>query len=81
MVPRWFRVHLFWVYLDGIALIAPALSITVKRYAKLAAALLGIMLFVFELLISVPGKFADRGDTLALSGGCFASRGGVAKGA
>jgi hypothetical protein len=77
-VPRWIRVHLFWVYLDGIA---PALSITEKRYSKLASALLGIMLFLFVLLKSVPGKFADRGDTLAFSGGCFACCGGVAKGA
>src|ERR1700691_6625408 len=41
LVPSWMPAHLFWTYLVGVALIAAALSITVKRYSKLAAILLG----------------------------------------
>ena len=32
LVPSWMPAHLFWTYLVGIALIAAALSITLKRY-------------------------------------------------
>src|SRR5271169_1555976 len=43
MVPSWLPFHLFWTYLTGTALIAAAVSIVVKRYSGLAAALLGVM--------------------------------------
>lgn len=88
MVPSWIPLHLFWVYLVGVALIAAALSIIVKRCSKLAATLLGIMLFIFVILISVPAIFANPGDRfgwalglrdLSFSGGAFAFAGGQMK--
>jgi uncharacterized membrane protein len=54
IVPRWMPAHTFWVYLVGIALIAAALSITVKIPSRLAATLLRIMLCLFVALIHIP---------------------------
>jgi uncharacterized membrane protein len=84
MVPSWIPAHPFWVYLVGLALIAAALSIVVKRHAGLAATLLGIMLCLFVLLISAPAVVANPRDRfawavslrdLAFSGGAFAFAG------
>ncbi|NBC19418.1 MAG: DoxX family membrane protein [Bacteroidetes bacterium] len=44
----------FWVYLTGVALIAAAVSMLIGKYARLAALLLGVMLFIFVLSIHLP---------------------------
>jgi uncharacterized membrane protein len=84
LVPSWIPAHPFWVYLVGLALIAAALSIIVKRQAWLAATLLGIMLCLFVVLISAPAVVANPRDRfmwavalrdLAFSGGAFAFAG------
>jgi len=54
IVPSWIPGHLFWVYFVGVCLFAAALSLAVEKYAALAAALFGIMLLLFEPLISIP---------------------------
>jgi uncharacterized membrane protein len=88
IVPSWIPAHLFWVYLVGIALFASALSIVANRHAPLAATLLGIMLFLFVLLIHVPNVVAHPGDRfawavalrdIAFSGGAFAFAGAHTK--
>ena len=53
MVPSWIPGHYFWAYFVGVALIAAALSITLKRFSAPAAALLGVMILSFVLLIHV----------------------------
>jgi uncharacterized membrane protein len=67
MVPSWLPVHLFWTYLTGTALIAAAVSIVVKRHSGLAAALLGVMLLCFVLMISVPNIAKTPGDRFVLA--------------
>ena len=67
MVPSWLPVHLFWTYLTGTALIAAAVSIVFKRYSGLAAALLGVMLLCFVLMISVPNIAKTPGDRFVLT--------------
>ena len=52
------RTHI-WALLVGTCLIAAALSIAAKKYAWLASALAGIMIFLFVLLIHVPGIAAN----------------------
>jgi uncharacterized membrane protein len=54
MVPSWIPWHLFWVLFVGICLIAGALSLVLRKYAPLAAALFGSMLLLFELLLHIP---------------------------
>ena len=43
------------VYLTGIALLAAALAILIKKKAALATLLLGVMLLLFALIIHLPG--------------------------
>jgi len=62
VVPAWMPWHLFWTYFVGSALIAAALSIAVGKDSQLAAALLGLMLFSFVLMIHIPSCFATPHD-------------------
>jgi uncharacterized membrane protein len=54
IVPSWIPWHMFWTYFVGVALICAALSIVVKRYVGLSAALLGTMFILFEALMHIP---------------------------
>jgi uncharacterized membrane protein len=55
MVPGWIPGHLFWALFVGASLISAAMSIAVRKYAGLAAALLGLMILLFVFLIHIPG--------------------------
>lgn len=81
IVPKWMPWHLFWAYFVGAALIAAALSLAAHRHSQLAAALTGVMLFLFVLMIHIPNCFRAPHDrsiyTIAareclLSAGAFA---------
>src|SRR5580658_878987 len=81
IVPKWMPAHTFWAYLVGAALIAAALSITLKIQARLAATLLGAMFCCFVLMIHIPNVVAGNGDRFlwavalrdtAFGGGAFA---------
>jgi hypothetical protein len=54
LVPAWMPARLFWAYFVGFALLAAAISIVSKRYLPWSGSLLGIMLFLFVLLIHIP---------------------------
>ena len=54
VVPAWMPWHLFWVYFVGTALIASTVSIITGVQARLAALLLGLMLFLFVVMLHVP---------------------------
>jgi uncharacterized membrane protein len=84
IIPQWMPAHLFWAYLVGVALLAAALSITLKIQSRLAATLLGAMFCCFVLLIHGPNIIADPGNRIfwavglreiAFSGGAFAFAG------
>ena len=64
MVPRWIPGHMFWTLLVGVCLIAAALSIAARRYSWLSSALLGVMIFLFVCLISVPAIAGAPRDRL-----------------
>jgi uncharacterized membrane protein len=64
IVPSWLPWHSFWAYLVGVALLAAALSITLKKYAVLAATLLGAMIFSFVLLIHIPNVAPRTGNRI-----------------
>ncbi len=81
LVPAWMPAHLFWTYLVGVALIAAALSITLKKHARLAAILLGSMLLLFIAMLHIPNLVGQPRDRvlwltglrdLAFSAGAFA---------
>jgi uncharacterized membrane protein len=54
MVPSWIPGHLFWALFVGACLISAALSIARKKFAGVSAALLGLMILLFVLLIHIP---------------------------
>jgi uncharacterized membrane protein len=66
-VPSWIPGHLFWAYFVGAALITAALSLATKIQPHLSAALLGIMIFLFVLLIHIPSCFATPYDKTRLT--------------
>jgi len=81
LVPRWIPAHTFWVYLTGLGFLCAALSITVLVKARLAAALVGMTMLIFVLVMDLPGTLAHPGNRffwalalrqLAFSGGAFA---------
>jgi uncharacterized membrane protein YphA (DoxX/SURF4 family) len=59
MVPDWIPYHYFWTYFAGIALIGAGVAIILKIKVKLVAILLGIMLFLWFLLIHIQRAIAD----------------------
>ena len=80
-VPRWIPAHTFWVYLTGLAFICAAVSIAVLVQARLAAALVGMTMLIFVIVMDLPATVAQPGNRffwalalrqLAFSGGAFA---------
>src|SRR5260370_29008611 len=81
LVPRWIPAHTFWVYLVGLGFLCAAVSIALLVQARLAAALVGMTLFSFVLVMDLPAAVADPRNRfywalalreLAFSGGAFA---------
>jgi uncharacterized membrane protein len=54
MVPHWIPGHLFWALFVGACLISAALSIAIRKYTGIAAALLGLMILLFVVLLHIP---------------------------
>jgi uncharacterized membrane protein len=54
LIPEWIAGRRFWTYLTGTALIVAGTAIALDRTARLAASLLGVMIFLFFLLVHIP---------------------------
>lgn len=59
LVPRWIPAHTFWVYLVGLGFLCAALSITVLVQARLAAALVGMTMLIFVVVMDIPAVVAN----------------------
>lgn len=84
LVPSWMPGRLFWTYFVGAALLAASLSIAVKRYGRLSGTLLGLMFFLFVVLMHIPAVVETPRDRipwaiamrdLSFSGGALAFAG------
>src|SRR6185295_3932222 len=53
-VPSWIPFHMFWVYLGGIGLFGSGIAIILKIIPKLAATLLGSMIFIWFAILHIP---------------------------
>jgi uncharacterized membrane protein YphA (DoxX/SURF4 family) len=53
-VPSWVPFHLFWIYFCGIALLGSGVAIILKIRPGLAAALLGLMIFIWFVILHMP---------------------------
>lgn len=82
LIPDWIPWHRFWTYFGGVALIAAGAAIILKTRARLAANLLGLMIFCWFVLLHLPrgiaSTAADNGnewtsvfEALAFSGIAF----------
>ncbi|HWZ16086.1 MAG TPA: hypothetical protein VNW95_12685 [Mucilaginibacter sp.] len=59
LVPGWILGHIFWTYFAGAALIGLGIAIVFKIKLKLAAFLLGAMIFIWLIIIHIPLAIAD----------------------
>lgn len=60
LVPAWFPGgRTFWTYFGAVALIGSGMAIATGIKRKLAATLLGIMIFIWLIIIHIPLVFAD----------------------
>jgi uncharacterized membrane protein len=89
-VPSWVPNHIFWLYLTGTALIGSGIAIILKIKARLAATLLGSMIFIWFIILHIPyvmaSSVADRAGeitsaflALAYSGIAFVIAGAAEK--
>lgn len=62
LVPSWIPAPLFWTYFTGTALFAAGLGIIANVWSRVAAALLGMMISVWVVILHIPRAFADTGD-------------------
>jgi len=67
-VPPYMPFHDAWVYIVGVALIVACLSLITEIQAPIAALLMGIMLFLFVLMLDVPALVQHPLDRFAISG-------------
>jgi len=62
LIPSWMPARLFWAYFVGVALIAAALSLSLKRYLRLTGTLLALMFYLFVAMMHIPGVVASPRD-------------------
>jgi uncharacterized membrane protein len=59
LVPAWIPGHLFWTYFAGVALIAGGIGMMVKSTTRIASLMVGIMIFLWLLMLHIPRAIAD----------------------
>jgi hypothetical protein len=88
LIPAWMPAHLFSAYFTGTAFIAAAIAIASRIQARLAAKFLGLMFFLWVVLLHAPRVYAHIHNkdeltslfvALAMSGGSFIVVGAVSK--
>jgi hypothetical protein len=57
-ISAWIPAHLFWMYLTGTALVGSGVAILFNIKRKLCALLLGIMIFLWVLILHIPKSLA-----------------------
>jgi uncharacterized membrane protein len=88
LIPAWIPGHLFWTYFAGVVLIAGGAGLIFSQTARLAAALTGVMLLLWVVLLHVPRAVAAAApqrrnewtavfEALAMSGIAFVLAGSL----
>lgn len=62
LVPSWIPAALFWTYLAGIALLGAGVAIIIGIWSKQAATLVGLMIFIWVLILHIPRALELPGD-------------------
>jgi len=68
LVPAWIPGTRLWVYFTGIALIAGGVGMLVPKTARLAALMVGIMIFLWVVLLHIPRALAGVNVAAETSG-------------
>ena len=67
LIPVWFPGnHAWWAQFAGVALLAGGLGLLVRRTAKVAGLMTGLMLFAWFWIIHLPRTFVSVSDGIAL---------------
>jgi hypothetical protein len=61
-VPAWIPYHVFWLYFCGVALLGSGLGILLNISRRLMATLLGLMIFIWVIILHIPYVIAAHGD-------------------
>lgn len=68
LVPNWMPGHTFWCYFAGAALMLSGIAIILKVQLKTAALLLGLMIFLWLIMLHIPRALVapgtDKGNEL-----------------
>src|SRR5882757_5090041 len=68
LVPAWMPGHIFWTYFAAVALIGSGTAIILNIKVRLIASLLGIMLFLWLVMLHIPraiaAPVANKGNEL-----------------
>jgi uncharacterized membrane protein len=59
LVPAWLPAHLLWIYFTGAGFIAAGASIALKILGRLSATLLGLMFFLWVVILRAPRVYAS----------------------
>lgn len=59
LIPAWIGHQMFWTYFAGVALMAGGVGMMVKRVARMASLLTGVMIFLWVLMLHIPRAIAD----------------------
>lgn len=59
LVPAWLPAHLAWIYFTGAGFIVAGASIATKILGRLAAAFLGLMFFLWVVILHAPRVYAS----------------------
>lgn len=54
LVPSWIPGQIFWTYFSGVALIAGGLGLLIDKTVQLTAALAGIMILIWFIILHIP---------------------------
>jgi len=59
LVPAWVPAHVFWTSFCGASLMAAGIGMLLRIQARLAAGLLGLMIFIWFIVLHIPRALAD----------------------
>jgi uncharacterized membrane protein len=62
LVPAFMPGRLFWAYFVGVAFVAAAIGILTRMLARPAATMLGVMFFLFVVLLHIPRIIGNSSD-------------------
>ncbi|MEX0772948.1 MAG: DoxX family protein [Balneolales bacterium] len=67
VVPDFMPGPAFWVYITGVALVVGGSAIVVNQYTKTGGYLIAALMFLFVILLHIPGMFDEATMQMAMN--------------